>query len=167
MNVSPAVDAFEDHASATRQAFDRGQPMPFFLHNIIGVHTEQGYKLRVPLGVNSEGGVAFASEVPVGATAQIMSTHTDAAVAAAETATADAMRQVLENGAKPSGALFFDCVATRLRLGQEFRQELAAVGSALEGAKFAGFNSYGQIVRADGQLSGFHNCTAVVCVFPD
>jgi hypothetical protein len=30
-----------------------------------------------------------------------------------------------------------------------------------------GENSYGQIVRAAGQFSGFHNCTAVVCVIPD
>ena len=27
--------------------------------------------------------------------------------------------------------------------------------------------SYGQIARADGQFSGFHNCTAVVCVLPE
>lgn len=167
MNVSPAVDAFEDHASATAQSFDRSQPMPFFLHNVMGVSTDQGYKLRVPLGVNADGGVAFAAEIPMGSTAQIMSTRMDDAVAAAETATADAVRQVTDSGATPSGALFFDCVATRLRLGEDFREELSAVGNALGGATFAGFNSYGQIVRADGQFSGFHNCTAVVCVFPD
>jgi hypothetical protein len=167
MNVSPAVDAFEDHASVTKQSFDRAQPLPFFLHNVMGISTDQGYKLRVPLGVNPEGGVAFAAEIPVGATAQIMSTGPDDAVAAAKTATADAVRQVKESGANPSGALFFDCVATRLRLGEDFRQELSAVGSALGSSAFAGFNSYGQIVRADGQFNGFHNCTAVVCVFPD
>jgi hypothetical protein len=44
---------------------------------------------------------------------------------------------------------------------------LDAVAAELGGAPFAGFNSYGQIVRADGQFSGFHNCTAVVCVLPD
>ena len=70
-------------------------------------------------------------------------------------------------GARASGALFFDCVATRLRLGDHFGDELTAVRNALGDAKFAGFNSYGQIVRADGQFSGFHNCTAVVAVFPD
>jgi hypothetical protein len=167
MNVSPAVDAFEDHATATKQSFDRSQPMPFFLHNVMGVSTDHGYKLRVPLGINPDGGVAFAAEIPTGATAQIMSTRTNDAVEAAQTAAADAVRQVTDSGAKPSGALFFDCVATRLRLGEDFGAELAAVGDVLEGSSFAGFNSYGQIVRADGQFSGFHNCTAVVCVFPD
>ncbi len=167
MNVSPAVDAFEDHAIATNQRFDRADPLPFFLHNIVGIKAEDGHKLRVPLGVNAEGGIAFAAEVPVGSTAQIMSTGPTSAADAAAMAVTDAVNQVERAGAKPSGALFFDCVATRLRLGDGFNQELAAVRNALGDAKFAGFNSYGQIVRADGQFSGFHNCTAVVCVFPD
>jgi hypothetical protein len=31
---------------------------------------------------------------------------------------------------------------------------------------YAGFNTYGQIAQSAGQFSGFHNCTAVVCVLP-
>jgi len=54
-----------------------------------------------------------------------------------------------------------------LRLGEDFGDELDAVTRELKSAPFAGFNSYGQIVRAEGQFSGFHNCTAVVCVIPD
>lgn len=167
MNVSPAVDAFEDHAVATKQTFERDNPMPFFLHNVVGIRTEDGHKLRVPLGINAQGGIAFAAEVPIGATAQIMTTEPASAADAAATAVADAVAQLENAGAEPAGALFFDCVATRLRLGDGFKQELSAVGDALGGVKFAGFNSYGQIVRADGQFNGFHNCTAVVCVFPD
>lgn len=167
LNVAPAVEAFEEYAEATHQQFDRENPLPFFLHNIVGVQTEGGYKLRVPLGVGAEGGVVCAAEVPTGATAHIMSTGaTDATTAAAE-ATRDAIAQVERSGHKPRAALFFDCVATRLRLGQEFGRELDAVATELGAAPFAGFNSYGQIVRAEGQFSGFHNCTAVVCVFPD
>jgi hypothetical protein len=167
LNVTPAAEAFDEHAERTSQRFDRADPMPFFLHNILGVETDQGHKLRVPLGVSANGGVVCAAEVPVGATACIMSTGgTDASTAAAE-ATRDAVAQVTSEGGTPKAALFFDCVATRLRLGQEFEQELDAVSLALGGAPFAGFNSYGQIVRADGQFSGFHNCTAVVCVLPD
>ena len=79
----------------------------------------------------------------------------------------DALAQVTRNGGTPKAALFFDCVATRLRLGQAFQQELDALAGELGGVPFAGFNSYGQIVRAEGQFSGFHNCTAVVCVLPD
>ncbi len=167
LNVAPAVEAFEDHATATNQRFDRENPLPFFLHNVVGVKTDDGHKLRVPLGADQEGSVLFAAEVPTGSTAQIMTTGAAAAADAAASATRDAVRQVERDGHRPKAALFFDCVATRLRLGQEFGEELDAVAKELDTAPFAGFNSYGQIVRAEGQFSGFHNCTAVVCVFPD
>jgi hypothetical protein len=69
-------------------------------------------------------------------------------------------------GHKPQVALFFDCVATRLRLGQSFGYELAAIQEVLGPIDYAGCNTYGQVARAEGQFSGFHNCTAVVCVIP-
>ena len=166
LNASPAVEAFAEHAEQTAQRFDREGPMPFFLHNIIGVETAGGYKLRVPLGLTEQGGVACAAEVPAGATTRIMSCGTTSATEAAAAAARDAVDQVTRDGGTPKAALFFDCVATRLRLGTGFNDELAAVSREL-GVPFAGFNSYGQIVRSDGQFSGFHNCTAVVCVLPE
>jgi hypothetical protein len=167
LNVAPAVEAFDEHAAATNQHFDHADPLPFFLHNVVGVQTAAGHKLRVPLGIGADGGVMFAAEVPVGATARVMSTGGTSAVDAAGAAARDAVAQVENEGCTPGAALFFDCVATRLRLGDAFGSELDAVARELKTAQFAGFNSYGQIVRAEGQFSGFHNCTAVVCVFPD
>jgi hypothetical protein len=166
LNTAPAADAFSDHADATNQSFDRADPFPFFLHNIVGVKEEGGHKLRVPLGVGADGGVVFAAEVPTGATTQIMSIGAVQAADAASAAVRDAVEQVERDGHAPAAALFFDCVATRLRLGKEFGHELDAVGEELGDVPFAGFNSYGQIVRSDGQFSGFHNCTAVVLVLP-
>ena len=75
-----------------------------------------------------------------------------------------AMRGV--GGAKPAAALFFDCVATRLRMGDAFGTELQAVHEALGGSDLVGCNTYGQIARAEGQFGGFHNCTAVVFTLP-
>lgn len=166
LNAAPAVEAFEDHADSTAQPFDAADPMPFFLHNIVGIESEGGYKLRVPLGIAANGGIVCAAEVPAGVTTHIMSTGNGSATEAAAAATRDAVGQVTSAGETPGAALFFDCVATRLRLGKEFEEELDAVAAELHGAPFAGFNSYGQIVRAEGQFSGFHNCTAVVCVLP-
>lgn len=166
-NIAPAVEAFEEHAEVTQQSFNRADPLPFFLHNVVGVATENGHKLRVPLGVDDGGGILTAAEVPIGSTAHIMSTGAASAADAATNATRDAVAQVENAGHKVKAALFFDCVATRLRLGKAFGHELEAVDAALGGAPFVGFNSYGQIVRAAGQFSGFHNCTAVVCAFPD
>ncbi|MBA3557475.1 MAG: FIST C-terminal domain-containing protein [Gemmatimonadaceae bacterium] len=167
LNVAPAVEAFEEHAAQSNQRFDRADPLPFFLHNVVGVKSDEGYKLRVPLGIDAEGGIICAAEVPTGVLANIMSTQAVDAADAAASATRDAMQQVQREGHTPKAALFFDCVATRLRLGQDFSHELDAVARELRDAPFAGFNSYGQIVRAEGQFSGFHNCTAVVCVFPE
>ena len=165
-NAAPAVQAFEDHAAATAQSFNSADPMPFFLHNIVGVDSGTGYKLRVPLGISDDGGIVCAADVPTGAMTHIMSTGTTSAAEAAAEATRDAIAQVTQEGGEPKAALLFDCVATRLRLGHAFNQELEAVSVELGGVPFAGFNSYGQVVRAEGQFSGFHNCTAVVCVFP-
>ncbi|MDQ3698392.1 MAG: FIST C-terminal domain-containing protein [Gemmatimonadota bacterium] len=165
LNAAPAAEVYADHAEATQQPFDAADPMPFFLHNVLGVRTDAGYRLRVPLGVDGAGGIACAAEVPAGATAHIMGTGVEPAAAAAALAARDAVSQL--GGAKPAVALFFDCVATRLRLGQEFGLELASLTKELGTASYAGFNTYGQIARAEGQFSGFHNCTAVVCVIPE
>jgi hypothetical protein len=52
--------------------------------------------------------------------------------------------------------------------GKEFGLELRSLeGAALGPVPYAGCNTFGQIARAEGQFSGFHNCTAVVCVIPE
>ncbi len=161
----PAVEAFEAHAEATGQRFDRADPLPFFLHNILGIAVEDGYQLRVPLAVQADGSVACAADIPVGARVHIMKTDAESAIAAAARATDAAVGAL--GGHKPKVALVFDCVATRLRLGDVFGFELKAVADLLGDASFVGCNTYGQIARAEGQFSGFHNCTAVVCVLPE
>ncbi len=160
LNGTAAADVFEEYAQETKQAFDRKDPLPFFLHNVIGIATPAGPLLRVPLVVHEDGSVQCAAEVPVGATVHIMAPRALSALAATRTA----VEQL--NGGEPEVALFFDCVATRLRMGKEFGFELQAVKEALNGARYAGCNTYGQIARAEGQFNGFHNCTAVVAVIP-
>jgi hypothetical protein len=165
LNAVAAGDVFEEHAERTGQQFDRDEPFPFFLHNVLGVETGAGHKLRVPLSVNADRSVQCATEVPAGSAVRIMNVSTAAAAKAAGESTREAVSQL--DGRKPAVAIFFDCVATRLRMGKEFGFELDAVRSALGDAPFAGCNSIGQIARAEGQMCGFHNCTAVVCVLPE
>ena len=165
LNAIPAVEVFADYASSTNQLFDHKNPIPFFLHNIIGIQTEQGYKLRVPLIINEDGSVTCASDIPVGSLVSIMSTQSEGSKNAAESATITAMKQL--NGNKANIGFFFDCVATRLRLGNSFDLELDAVQDAFESTKYVGCNTHGQVARMSGQFSGFHNCSAVVCVIPD
>jgi len=160
----PAADVFEQHAAATNQRLDRQDPLPFFLHNIVGIETGAGQRLRVPLAIGPDGSVTCAAEIPAGATVRIMKTSSASASDAATSAANSAVRAL--QGNRPAAALFFDCVATRLRLGDVFGFELEAVRTALGGSDLVGCNTYGQIARADGQFGGLHNCTAVVLALP-
>jgi hypothetical protein len=165
LNGVPAQEATQAYAAATNQELSLEQPLPFFLHNILGMETPAGYKLRVPLGVQEDGSLLMAANVPVGSVVSFMSTSAKSAAAAARNAAASGMGQLAD--AEPRFALFFDCVATRLGMGEvEFGNELKALSEAMHGVPFMGFNTHGQVARASGQFSGFHNCTAVVCMFP-
>ena len=167
LNAVPAADVYSDYADERARTFDRTRPLPFFLHHVLGVDAGVGPpRLRVPLGIEPNGAIRCAAEVPAGATVSIMQASVQSATEAAQRATQAALQQF--NGARPSVALFFDCVATRLRMGEQFALELSALHEALPAnVPFVGFNTYGQIVRAHGQFNGFHNCTAVVCLLPD
>ena len=160
----PAVEAFEAHAEDQGQALDRDAPLPFFLHNILGVETVTGYQLRMPLSVDKDGALHMAGEVPVGSRVRIMRTSLDASLAATTHATSAALSKL--NGQKPGVALFFDCAATKIRIGDQYTMELEAVRSQLHDLPMVGCITQGQFGRAEGQYDGFHNCTAVVCVLP-
>jgi hypothetical protein len=165
LNGLPAVEAFEAHAKTTGGTLDRGAPIPFFLHNILGIETGESHKLRVPLAIQDDGSVICAAEVPSGSIVYIMRASGSSAVEAADEATRAAIAGL--GGHRPQAALFFDCVATRLRMGEQFGDEIATVRERLSGADLLGCNTHGQIARAEGQFDGFHNCTAVVAVLPE
>ena len=165
LNARPATELFMEHAETTGQSFDLKQPIPYFLHNILGMEIAGGYKLRAPLGIDADGAVILASDLPVGAYVTFMGTDSDGARRAAMDAAESAVKKL--QGNKPSVALFFDCVATRLRMGKAFDFELAQINETLDGTNYVGCNTYGQVARVEGQFSGFQNCTAIVCVIPD
>ncbi|HXH73450.1 MAG TPA: FIST N-terminal domain-containing protein [Bacteriovoracaceae bacterium] len=165
LNSMQAVEAFEEHAKRMGQEFNTNNPLPFFLHNVIGIESgEDNYRLRVPLTVNQDGSISCASDIPEGSMVCFMQTTNESAIEAAKNATHSAISQLGDD--KPGVALFFDCVATRLRMGHDFEFELQSIEKILGETKFAGANTYGQIARAEGQFSGFHNCTATVCILP-
>lgn len=165
LDHTPAVEVFSAHAARTGQRFERDDPLPFFLHNLVGIETPQGYTLRVPLSVRSDGAVALAAAIPAGAAVKLMVSTTASVCDAASAAAACAVRGL--QGGRHAGSLLFDCAATRVRLGPEFGDELDAVASSLGSPNFAGCNTYGQMALAKGQFNGFHNCTAIVCAIPE
>ena len=165
LNGAPAVHALQEHAELTGQKLNLKEPLPFFLHNVLGIKGDEGYRLRVPLAVQEDGSILCAAAVPEGALVCVMKTSAESAVLAAKAATAAALKAL--EGHRPAAAFVFDCVATRLRMGHAFEDELEACARQLDPAGFVGCNTYGQIARTEGQFSGFHNCTAVVCVLPE
>lgn len=165
LNARPAVELFVEYAAATGQEFDTSNPIPFFLHNILGIEIAGDHKLRVPLSVLPDGSIAMASDIPTGTYVTFMATDNDCSKQAAMKAAIGAINQLGSH--RPNVALFFDCVATRLRMGKEFDFELDKVSETLNGVNYAGCNTYGQVARVTGQFSGFQNCTAVVCVIPE
>ena len=163
LDNKPALEAFRAYAQSSGQVFDERNPLPFFLHNSLGIKGA-GYRLRVPTHINSDGSLHFATEIPMSGTISIMSSSASSPIAAAHDATNRALHKLY--GCKPGVGLFFDCMATRLRLGRSFGFELEAVQSSMGEVPFCGCNTYGQIARAQGQFSSFQNCTAVVCLIP-
>lgn len=160
----PAVHALQEYAESSGQRLNLKDPLPFFLHNVLGIRSGDGYRLRVPLATGEDGSVLCAAAVPEGSIVHVMKTSAASAVQAARQAASNALQAL--GGERPAAGFVFDCVATRLRLGREFEGELEACARLLAPAGFVGCNTYGQIARAEGQFSGFHNCTAVVCVLP-
>lgn len=165
LNAMPTIEAFQAHAEATGQTIDIDNPMPFFLSNVIGIEDQGSYRLRVPLAVNAEGEVTCAAEIPPGSIVRLMRTSSVCSADAAAQATKNALAKLGSH--RPKTAIFFDCVATRLRTGQDFGLELSALDDLLAPASYIGCNTYGQIARAEGQFGGFHNCTAVIGIFPE
>lgn len=165
LNGIPAMEIFEEHAWETKQKLDAADPFGFFLHNIIGIDVGGAFNLRVPLAVDAQGAISCAADVPVGSTVRIMKATSASVIDAAATATRSALAAL--GDLKPAAALFFDCVATKLGMREQFDVELDAVRALLGAASLAGCNTYGQIGEVDGQLQGFQNCSAVACVFPE
>lgn len=164
LDNKPALEVFRAHAKNSGQAFDERNPLPFFLHNNLGIEGA-GYHLHVPISINSDGSLHFATKIPTCGTSVIMNATATSPIEAARDAANEALRKLY--GCKPTAGLFFDCVATRIKLGMSLGFELEAAQSTLENVPFAGCDTHGQIARAQGQFSSFHNCTAVVCLIPE
>ncbi|MDQ6733806.1 MAG: FIST C-terminal domain-containing protein [Nitrospirota bacterium] len=152
INAVPAVEAFRQHARATNQRFDEAEPQHYFLHNIIGIDTGSGHKLRVPLTLHADGSITMAAEVPSASLINFMKTSVASATEAAVKATEMAVEGL--KGSRPQAGLFFDCVATRLRMGKDFGFELDSISRQLGHAQYIGCNTYGKSPESKGNSRG-------------
>jgi hypothetical protein len=165
INGQPAWQSYEAFAADMGKTIDDKQSSVFLMSHLLGVpYAPEQYKLRVPLWKESDGSLICAAEVPEGALAHIMESEDASIIQSGQRAVELARAQL---GDVPlAGALVFECVATRLKLGPQFAQEVQGIQHALGDAPFVGCNSYGQLARVSGEFTGLMDATALVCLIP-
>ncbi len=167
----PAWDVWVDEtrSAAAKIGIDPAALAPdevggFLLRYEAGLASGAEYKIRAPLSRNPDGSLGFACAVPEGAKIRITESGPQSQIASARTAAERAREQL---GAKPAGAIVFDCICRNLILDAMFDRAVAEISDALGGVPLAGFETYGEIALDAGDLSGFHNTTTVVLAFPE
>ncbi len=146
---------------ATMAASDEGG---YLLRYEAGLATGTAYKIRAPLSRAADGSISFACGIPEGTVIRITESVPEAQVASAREA---ARRAKVALGGRPvAGALVFDCICRNLILGDDFARAVHGMSDELGNVPLAGFETYGEIALAAGDMSGFHNTTSVVLAFP-
>jgi methyl-accepting chemotaxis protein len=137
----------------------------FLLRYEAGLSAGDGYKIRAPLSRNADGSINFACGIPEGAVIRITESEPERQLESAREAARRARAQL--EGASVAGALVFDCICRNLILGADFARAVRGISDELGNVPLAGFETYGEIALDAGDMSGFHNTTSVVLVFPE
>jgi len=161
----PAFDVYKDHAAGRGIALSAGDAGPYMIGNELGVFLfDHLNRARAPLGVNPDGSLNLAGDIPEGASVCILDGEPENMVAAASDAAKEAQRRL--EGGRAAGVVVFDCVCRGMILKDRFTQEIEAVRRVFGDVPVAGFLTYGEIARYGGKLDGWHNTTAVVVAIP-
>jgi len=140
-----------------------GEEGAFLLRYEAGLAVGDEYKIRAPLSRAADGSINFACGIPEGTVIRITESNEEAQIASAREAARRAGAML--NG-PVAGAIVFDCICRNLILGADFKRAVRGISEDLGGAPIAGFETYGEIALAAGDMSGFHNTTSVVLAFP-
>ena len=65
----------------------------------------------------------------------------------------------------PAGAFVYDCGCRRISLGDDYSRSVGGMIGTLE-MPLQGAEVFGEFCMSEGQVSGYHNTTAVVMVLP-
>jgi hypothetical protein len=125
----------------------------------------QEYKIRFPLSANQDGSLNFVCSIMEGAVIRIMDSEEKDQIESARKAAHAAIQ--LARGGKLAGAIIFDCACRAMILKEQFEEAVKAVKETVGPIPFLGCETYGEIAMEMGQLSGFHNTTTVIMLFPN
>jgi methyl-accepting chemotaxis protein len=167
----PAWDVWREltRASAAARGVDTAK-IPkqdegaYLLRYEAGIAAGGEYKIRAPLARSPDGSISFACGIPEGTVIRITESTPEAQVASARSAASRARGAL--RGKQVAGALVFDCICRNLILGAEFTRAVKGMAEELGHVPVAGFETYGEIALAAGDMSGFHNTSSVVLAFP-
>jgi len=138
----------------------------FFTRYEAGLLTGTEYKIRWLGGTTTtDGPISFTCAIPEGTVLRVMESPKKAQIASARKAAEIAVDAC--KGVKLAGAVVFDCVCRAVILGDDFSKAVDGIKDVLGGIPLIGFETYGEIAMEIGQLSGFHNTTSVVLLFPE
>ena len=127
--------------------------------------TGSGYKIRLPVSCNADGSLNFACSIMEGSVMKIMDSEEGNQIESARRA-AEMALQSIPFGTQVAGALIFDCSCRTMMLKEKLIQAIEATRQTLGSIPFLGCETYGEIAMDQGQLSGFHNATTVIMLFP-
>ncbi len=130
-----------------------------------GIDQGTDYKIRWPRVEDPDpetGTIHFAVGIPEGTVLRVMRGTVEAQIESARAAARSAHELA---GGEYAGGFVYDCACREIILGEEFPTAIDAIADELE-APFAGFETYGEFCMEMGQLSGFHNATTVIQLFP-
>ena len=130
----------------------------------IGLSTGEDYKIRFPASCNADGSFNCACSILEGSVVRIMTSDQEDQIESARQAVEAALaaaRQV-----PLAGAIVFDCACRAMILKERFAVAIEYSKELVGNLPFIGGELYGEIAAEMGQLSGFHNTTTVIMLFP-
>lgn len=143
---------------------DSGRRLQYFAWYQTGIDVGGAFKNRTPLAKLDDGSLAYACGIPEGTELELLASDEGRQIESARAAAEQALKDL---GARPSGALVFECGCRKVYLGDGFAKAPMAVAKTLGGVPLAGFEAYGEVALNVGDFSGFHNATTVVLAFPE
>lgn len=130
-----------------------------------GFGLDQGgrYAIRQMLPGEGEGDLFFTVEIPEGVVLRVMYGEPDSQIEAARRTA----REARARAAGPvAGAFVYDCSCRKVILGEEFPDAVRAIADELE-VPLAGLETYGETCLELGSVSGYHNTSTAVVLFPE
>lgn len=162
----PALERYRQLASERSVSLpDDASVRQLLVEYELGIHLfDEVASVRAGVAALDDGSVAFAGEVPEGASVSFVHGSPESYVEAAKVA-AEVAKEGLGD-VDAAGVLLISCVTRGIVLGDRYGEEVAAVRRVFGDVPISGFLSYGEVARVPGKAEGYHNNTLVVVAIP-